>query len=307
MKTISESPFKIASITNEPEQIPYGLDLIRAHDVWESSRKGDGIVVAIMDTGCDSHHPVLSGAIVGGYNFTDDDNGNTNNFTDYCGHGTHVAGIIAARENIKGVIGVAPKSQLLILKTINKYGNGSYQNVINALRYAINWRGPNNEKVSIINMSLGSTTHDEELYSAIKDARKQGILLVVAAGNSGDGKGDTTEISYPGFYQEVIQIGSINQDLTLSSFSNTNINLDFVAPGEDVLSTFLDGKYARLSGTSMATPFVSGALALILNLIPSSFNNPTLTSFVSYSYLLEHAKNLGYSSLEQGNGLIQLT
>ncbi|MED1042457.1 S8 family peptidase [Bacillus mycoides] len=306
MKTISESPFLIKSITDEPQQIPYGIDLIKARDVWESSRKGAGIIVAVMDTGCDFNHPDLQGAIIGGYNFTDDDNGDPNNYMDYRGHGTHVAGTIAARENDIGVVGVAPQSQLLILKTMNKSGRGSYNNVIRAIRYAIDWKGPNGEKVSIINMSLGGTQHDEELYAAIKDARKQGILLVVAAGNDGDGKADTIEVNYPGFYQEVIQVGSINQDLSLSSFSNTNINLDFVAPGGFILSTFLDGRYAKLAGTSMATPHISGALALILNLIPGVEHNPTLTSFMAYSYLLEHAKKLGYSTLEEGNGLIQL-
>ncbi|HDR7607664.1 S8 family peptidase [Bacillus mycoides] len=307
MATIIESPFEIKSIIENPEEVTYGLDLIKAREVWESSKKGEGIVIAVLDTGCDTNHPDLEGAIIGGYNFTDDDNGDTEKIMDYRGHGTHVAGTIAARENGIGVIGIAPKSQLLILKTMNKSGRGSYSNVINAIRYAIAWRGPNNERVSIINMSLGGTLHDEELYSAIKDARKHGILLVVAAGNDGDGKGDTFEINYPGFYQEVIQVGSVGQDLTLSSFSNTNINLDFVAPGNLVLSTFLDGKYAKLSGTSMATPHVTGAIALILNLVPTFDHNPTLTSFIAYSYLLEHAKKLGYSATEEGNGLIQLT
>ncbi|MFD0768956.1 S8 family peptidase [Bacillus sp. CGMCC 1.60114] len=307
MRTISEIPFTVKSITEEPQQIPYGIDLIKARDVWETSKKGEGIIVAVLDTGCDFNHPNLKRAVIDGYNFTDDDNGDVKNYMDYRGHGTHVAGIIAAREIETGIIGVAPRSQLLILKTINKNGKGNYKNVINAIRYAMAWQGPDGEKVSIINMSLGGTQHDKELYEAIKEARKRGILLVVAAGNEGDGKSETIEISYPGFYQEVIQVGSINQDLSLSSFSNTNINLDFVAPGGMVYSTFLNGQYAKLSGTSMATPHVSGALALILNLMPAVFeNNQTIKSFMAYSYLVEHAEKLGFSSLEEGNGLIQL-
>ncbi|EJV54861.1 S8 family peptidase [Bacillus cereus] len=306
MSQITESPFEVKSIFNNPQQIPYGLDLIKAREVWGASNKGEGIVVAVMDSGCDIDHPDLQGSIIDGYNFTDDDNGDSNIYKDHRGHGTHVAGIIAARENEFGIVGVAPKSKLLILKTINKNGKGKYQNIINAIRYAIDWRGPNNEKVSVINMSLGGTQHDDELYKAIKDARKQGILLVVAAGNEGDGKSESIEISYPGFYQEVIQVGSINQSEKISYFSNSNINLDFVAPGGAVISTFLNGQYAKLSGTSMATPYVSGALALIIKLIPNHNFNPTITSFLAYSYLLEHAKTLGLSVFEEGNGLIQL-
>lgn len=306
MNTITESPFEIKSVTSKPEKIPYGIDMIKAREIWGTSKKGEGIVIAVLDTGCNTEHPDLQGSIIGGHNFTDDDNGNPEVYTDYRGHGTHVAGIIAARENGIGVVGVAPLSKLLILKTINRNGKGKYENVINALRYTIAWRGPNGEKVSIINMSLGGTLHDEDLYKTIKEIRKNGILLVVASGNDGDGKGDTSEINYPGFYQEVIQVGSIDSTGKLSSFSNTNINLDFVAPGSGVQSTFLNGQYATLSGTSMATPHVSGALALILNLIPNGTYNPTISSYLAYSYLLEHAKTLNLSIFEEGNGLIQL-
>ncbi|MED1559485.1 S8 family peptidase [Bacillus paramycoides] len=306
MNHIIESPFTVKSIVEDPQQIPYGIDTIKARQLWETGRKGEGIVIAVMDTGCDTTHPDLEGSIIGGYNFTDDDEGNPEVYMDYRGHGTHVSGIIAARENDIGVVGVAPRSKLLILKTINKTGKGKYENVIKAINYAIDWRGPNNERVSIINMSLGGTLHDDELYRTIKQARKQGILLVVASGNDGDGKGDTSEINYPGFYQEVIQVGSIDQNEKLSSFSNTNINLDFVAPGSNILSTYLDGRYAKLSGTSMATPHVSGSLALIINTIPNGTYNPTITSFLAYSYLVEHAKTLNLSIFEEGNGLIQL-
>ncbi|MCM3358148.1 S8 family peptidase [Psychrobacillus sp. MER TA 171] len=305
MEKIVESPYQVKSIVNKLERIPYGIDLIKTREAWEKSNKGESIIVAVIDTGCDFNHPDLEEAIIDGYNFTTDDNGDVNIYMDYRGHGTHVAGIIAARENNQGIIGVAPKSQLLVLKTIDKNGKGNLQNVIKAINYAIRWNGPKNQKVSIINMSLGGVQHFEELYEVIKEARKKGVLIVAAAGNDGDGRPDTQEISYPGFYQEVIQVGSINEDLTLSSYSNTNINLDFVAPGGAILSTFLNGQYALLSGTSMAAPYVSGALALILNL-HKEHHDPVISSFLSYSYLFKHAKKLGNSYLEEGNGLIQL-
>ncbi|WIY58994.1 S8 family peptidase [Bacillus arachidis] len=306
MVVITESPIMVNEIFSKQKVDSYGINLIKAKDVWNSSEKGDGVVIAVIDTGCHVGHPYLKNSIIGGYNFTNDDNGDPQIFEDYRGHGTHVAGIIAAGENEIGNVGVAPRSKILVLKTIDAYGKGSYNKVIKALIYAMDWVGPNGEKVSIINMSLGGIVHREDLYTVIKEARNKGILIVVAAGNEGDGNTDTIEISYPGFYQEVIQVGAVNQLGEISLYSNTNINLDFVAPGDNIVSTFLDGKYAELTGTSMATPFVSGALALVLNMISSQTNNPIVASHLAYFYLVKHAKKLGHSYLEEGNGLIQL-
>ncbi|MGN4444936.1 S8 family peptidase [Bacillus cereus group sp. MYBK79-1] len=299
MVIIKESPAIIDEVFDEINGDGYGGKLIKAKEVWSSSKKGEGIVVAVIDTGCYTEHSCLRGNIIGGYNFTKDDHGDTSIFEDYRGHGTHVAGIIA------GNIGVAPESKLLILKVFNVHGQGSYDNVIRAIKYAMDWSGPNGEKVSIINMSLGGLIHREDLYKVIKEARAKGILIA-AAGNEGDGRSDTIEISYPGFYQEVIQVGAVDYSGKISMYSNTNINLDFVAPGTEIISTFLGGKYARMSGTSMATPFVSGALALVWNLLSFQAESPVVTSYLVHLYLINHAKKLGFSYLEEGNGLIQL-
>ncbi|MEC1716518.1 S8 family peptidase [Schinkia azotoformans] len=302
---IGIQPVKIVKLFKTLSVVPDNLDKIRARELWEETEQGFGTVVAVLDSGVQKEHPDLAENIIGGYNFTDDDGGNPDIYSDYIGHGTHVSGIIAAADNNKGVVGVAPKSKLLILKVIDQRGRGSFENLIEAIKYAADWEGPNREKVNVINMSLGGSEPNENLHRAIKYARSKGVVLVAAAGNEGDGNLETIEISYPGFYKEVIQVGSISESQTPSKFSNTNVNLDFVGPGENILSTHLNSDYVELTGTSMASPFVAGSAALILK----TLNNiePHLAPMYVYDYLLFHALPLENFSINQvGNGFIQL-
>jgi major intracellular serine protease len=296
---------QIISVFEALPTFPENLEIIKARDVWQRSEQGEGIIIATLDTGVDNEHSNLKSNIIGGYNFTEDDNKNPNIFKDYRGHGTHVAGIIASSDNGEGLVGVAPKSKLLILKVIDKNGFGNYENLIKGIEYSINWIGPNGEMVNVINMSLGGPKPDESLQKVIRKARQKGIVLVSAAGNQGDGNPNSFEISYPGFYNEVIQVGSMTQDYKPSVFSNTNVNLDFVAPGENVFSAHLNGKYVELTGTSMAAPYVTGAVALILKLVDRT--DPVMIPYLVYQYLLTHVKKLDYSIHQIGNGLIQLT
>ncbi|MFJ7981379.1 S8 family peptidase [Lysinibacillus xylanilyticus] len=306
MKTeITLKPVKVVKLFEILNAVPDNLDKIRARELWEETDPGSGSVVAVLDSGVQVDHPSLKDNVMDGYNFTDDDEGNPIIYQDYLGHGTHVAGIIAAIDNGRGITGVAPKSKLLILKVINHKGRGSFENLIKAIMYAVAWTGPNGEKVNIMNMSLGSPEAHEELYKAIKYARSKGILLVAAAGNDGDGESGTIEISYPGFYKEVVQVGSISETETPSKFSNTNVNLDFVGPGENILSAHLNSNYVELTGTSMAAPFVAGAAALIIKMVNRS--KPHLIPMYVYEYLLSHSLPLENFSINQvGNGFIQL-
>jgi len=298
---------EVISVLNTLTMTPKNLDIIKARDVWDISKQGEGNVVAVLDTGVDANHKNLSRNIIGGYNFTKDDQGDPSAFSDEGGHGTHVAGIIAAYQGSdgQGIFGVAPKSKLLILKVMDRNGFGSYKALIEAIHYAMDWTGPNGEKVNCINMSLGGSKPNETLHATIKAASQKGIVLVSAAGNHGDGNPNSFERSYPGYYQEVNQIGSVTQDLEPSLFSNNNVNIDFVAPGENVYSTHLDNKFVELTGTSMAAPYVAGSVALILNMIDRK--NPAMIPYFVYHYLLTHAKKLNYSIHSVGNGLVQLT
>nr|WP_269052348.1 S8 family peptidase [Sporosarcina sp. G11-34] len=283
----------------EANEVPPGVELIQAPAIWKET-KGKGVTVAILDTGCDSTHPDLQEQIIGGQNFTDDDGSNPDIFLDYNGHGTHVAGTIAAQKDDKGVVGVAPEASLLIVKVLNKKGSGQYEWIINGIDYAIE------QKVDIISMSLGGPTDLPELHEAIKRAVSNNILVVCAAGNEGDGNDLTDEYAFPGRYNEVISVGAINLERSPSDFTNSHDEIDLVAPGEKILSTYLNGKFATLSGTSMAAPHVSGALALIKGLVNNSFGRE-LSERELYAQLIKRTVPLGFPQRIEGNGLVYLT
>jgi len=292
-------PYRLIAEVEEVTEVPMGIEMIQAPKVWEQT-KGKGMTVAILDTGCDLTHPDLKERIIGGRNFTNDDNGSEDVYRDYNGHGTHVAGTIAATQNQQGVVGVAPEANLLIVKVLDKNGSGQYEWIINGINYAIE------QKVDIISMSLGGPEDVSELHEAIQKAVENHILVVCAAGNEGDGQDATNEFDYPGSYNEVISVGAINLDRRISDFSNSNNEVDLVAPGETILSTYLDGKYAKLSGTSMATPHVSGALALIKAIATETFERE-LTVTELYAQLIKRTVPLGDSPKLEGNGLLYLT
>ena len=292
-------PYEMIGQAANTNEIPAGVALIQAPRIWNET-KGKGITIAVLDTGCDTSHSDLQKQIVGGRNFTDDDGSNPDIFLDYNGHGTHVAGTIAARQNDDGVIGVAPEASLLIVKVLNKNGSGQYDWIIDGIHYAIE------QKVDIISMSLGGPNDMPELHQAIKKAIANNILVVCAAGNEGDGDDATDEFGYPGCYNEVISVGAISLERRSSKFTNSHNEIDLVAPGEKIISTYLNGKYATLSGTSMAAPHVSGALALIKNLVNNSFGRQ-LSEPELYAQLIKRTVPLGFSPRLEGNGLIYLT
>jgi major intracellular serine protease len=292
-------PFQVLEQAEKVNEIPKGVEMIQAPKIWDQT-KGRGITVAILDTGCDITHPDLIERIIGGRNFTNDDGGNPDVYKDYNGHGTHVAGTIAATKNNNGVVGVAPEANLLIIKVLDKNGSGQYEWIINGIKYAIE------QKADIISMSLGGPEDLPELHEAVQKAVTNNILVICAAGNEGDGVDSTDEFDYPGCYNEVISVGAIDLERRSSNFSNSNNEVDLVGPGEKILSTYLNGKYATLSGTSMATPHVAGAIALIKVLVNTSFER-NLTERELYAQLIKRTVSLGNSPKLEGNGLVYLT
>ncbi len=298
-------PFTIQMVLDDTNETPQGVQLVQAPEVWDESSQGEGTVVAVIDTGIDTNHPDLKDRIIGGRNFTTDFNGNPNVFEDNNGHGTHVSGTIAASLNGQGVAGVAPKGQILSLKALTGSGAGNYEWIIDAVNYAAEWRGPNQEQVRVISMSLGGPNDVPELHQAIQNAVQQGISVVVAAGNEGDGEEETFEYAYPGAYNEVISVGAVDMNLQLAPFTNTNDEIDLVAPGVEVMSTYPDNKYAKLSGTSMAAPHVAGALALLIPLSEQEFNR-TLSEAEIYAQLVRRTLPLGFRKSSEGNGFLKL-
>lgn len=305
MSKVRLIPYKLEEVRGRTKEVPPGIRLIEASSIWKKGYKGEDVVVAVIDTGCQTDHPDLHDRIIGGCNFTDDYGGDPNVFLDNNGHGTHVCGTIAATENGQGVVGVAPKAKILVLKVLTGVGEGSIESITQAIEYARTWKGCNGESVRVISMSLGGPVDDPKLHKTIQKAVKQNIVVVCAAGNEGDGDGATSEYSYPGAYEEVIEVGSINLQKRISRFSNTNDAIDLVAPGEKILSTYPSNQFAVLSGTSMATPHVSGAIALLIQQYEAE-NINTLTEPEIYQMLLRHTVSLGYSKLQEGYGLLQL-
>ncbi|KGX93089.1 serine protease [Pontibacillus halophilus JSM 076056 = DSM 19796] len=296
-------PHDVIELSSSREKTPYGIEMIQAAPLWDEGYSGKGVTIAVIDSGCDSHHPELKNRIVGGYNFS---GGRPSDYRDDNGHGTHVAGTIAASRDQRGLTGVAPNCNLLILKAFDKDGAGSYNQIIQALEYAIKWRGPRNERVRIASLSFGGRQNYKKLHKSIKKAVASNILVVCAAGNNGDGDGSTNEYLYPGYYDEVVQVGAIDKRQRLASFSNTNDEVDLVAPGVDIESTYLNGGYATLSGTSMATPHAAGAAALLLEKGRHEFNRE-LTEPELYAQLIKHTRSIGYSPVIEGNGLLDLS
>ena len=292
-------PFIMNRGVKNNTKIPYGVTMIQAKSMWTLGQKGVGVNIAVIDSGCDVEHESLKNNIVGVRNFTDEDNKNPNIVTDRVGHGTHVCGIIAANGNNNSIVGVSPSANLYILKAIDGSGTGNVSWVVNAINYAIE------KDVDIISMSLGMSQGDTKLERAIKTAIGRNILVVCAAGNEGDGNYDAFEYSYPAAYVDVISVGAVDKKGIPASFSNSNLVVDLVAPGVDIISTYPNNQFASLSGTSMAAPHVTGSLALLKNWSKDEFQR-NLTQEEIYAQLIKYTRNLGFPRTVQGNGLVYL-
>lgn len=242
---------KWKTVTSQ-QKMDWGVKALRVYEVWKES-KGEGVNIAILDTGLAKHSDVNEN-IKGGINFT---TSNLNAYEDRVGHGTHVAGIIAALDNEIGVVGVAPKANLYIVKVLGDNGSGSFEMVAKGIDWAIE------HNMDVISMSLGSNEGSDVIHEAIKRAYQKNITIIAAAGNDGDEYRDDT-IDYPARYPETIAVGAINKYLQRSWFSSNGEALDISAPGEEITSTYLNNGYAVLSGTSMAAPFISGVVALLI-------------------------------------------
>lgn len=245
---------KFAGQTSSPQPaqvLPWGIERVGASAVW-STTVGDPIRVGIVDTGIDLSHPDLSVNIKGGYNAiisgksANDDNG----------HGTHVAGIIAAVNNSIGVVGMAPAADLYAIKVLNRNGSGWLSDIIEGIDWAIA------NRIQVINMSLGTSSDVQSFHDAIIRAAQAGIVQVAAAGNNGGA------VIYPAAYPEVIAVSATDNTNTLATWSSRGQQVDLAAPGVSIFSTYKGQTYATLSGTSMASPHVAGAAALLLS-VPS--------------------------------------
>jgi len=246
-----------------PEELPWGVDQIDAELAWATST-GASIQVAIIDTGIDNDHPDLVGNIAGGVNFVASGKGppwkrtvDPAKWDDDNGHGTHVAGIAAAVDNDIGVIGVAPGASLYAVKVLDKTGSGYVSDVILGIQWAIA------NDMQVINLSLGTSSDVQSLHDACDAAYAAGIVVVAAAGNSGDTNPDS-DVRYPARYSNVIAVAATDDTDARASWSSDGPEVELAAPGVAIYSTWRDGGYDTISGTSMAAPHVAGTVALVL-------------------------------------------
>ncbi|MFC1751577.1 S8 family peptidase [Patescibacteria group bacterium] len=246
--------------TQPAEVLEWGVDYIDADLAWTTSR-GLGIDVAIIDTGIDRDHEDLVDNLKGGVNFVSKNPrkpADANNWDDDNGHGTHVAGIVAAVDNEIGVIGVAPEAHLWAVKALDRNGSGYTSDIIDG----INWAVTNG--MDVINMSLGTASDIQALHDAVDAADAAGVVVVAAAGNSGDGDGATNEVIYPAKYSSVIAVAATASDDSTPDWSSEGEEVEIAAPGVNIRSTWNDGLYDTKNGTSMASPHVAGTVALML-------------------------------------------
>ncbi len=236
-----------ASPADKGPQIPWGVQRIGAPQAW-SRTQGQGAAVAVIDTGIDATHPDLKGQVAGGINILDA--AHPDSWADDEGHGTHVAGTIAGLGADGGVAGVAPQAKLYAVKVLDKDGNGNYSDVIAGIEWAMN------HGIKIANMSLGADEGSEPLHRAVQAALAKGMLIIAAAGNTGG------SVGYPGAYPETVAVAAADASDHVAPFSSRGPELSYIAPGVDILSTKMGGGYVSLSGTSMASPHVSGMAAL---------------------------------------------
>lgn len=286
----------IFSLQEAKQKAGWGISAFDLPNAWKKT-KGAGVKVAVLDTGVDLDHSDLVKNLLPGFNVFDE----KKDANDDNGHGTHVAGIIAAENNEIGMVGVAPEASIIPVKVLDKSGNGDLVSVSRGINWAVDVA-----KADLICMSLGGPNPVDEVKKAIQYAESKGVVCFVAAGNAGK----TKNIFYPANYKETIAIGSISENFTRSSFSNTGDNLDFMAPGDKIFSTVPDNWYAILSGTSMATPFAVGVAALLLSYSRNYYSEIKLSCSDSYrAAFKEHTipvnnLDLNNQKFYQGFGII---
>ncbi len=282
-------PWRVDSLVSPSELgeiIDWGHTAANCPEAWLVT-KGEGVNVGIGDTGIQADHPDLLGQLL-----LDpaDGTGSPFGFLDRQGHGTHVAGIVGANENQQGVIGVAPKCKLIVAKVLGDDGSGTSSVIAQGIDWMVS------KGAHIINLSLGSPYNDPKMASAIGRATAKGVFVICAAGNSGAQSPD----EYPAADRNSIAVAAINEAGKITEYSSRGKHVMFAAPGDKVLSTFITSRYARLSGTSMASPFLTG-LAVLLIARHIQLGEGSKTPLRTRDELIEHLRRATVDIGEPGH------
>ena len=269
-----EGDHVISDVFDQDALTRMGVD--QAHE----EATGQGVVVAVLDTGVDHTHPDLSAFVSSeGYDFIENDadpldavdelDQDFDGLTDEgAGHGTHVAGLVHA---------VAPDATILPIRVLNSEGIGTSVAVARGIHYAVD------NGARVINLSLGLDTTADVIKEAIQNARSSQVVVVASAGN----RGIHDPEHFPANRHEVLAVASTNNLDLKAEFSSYSAHVDMCAPGENILSTFLNHGYAIWSGTSMSTPMVSGAAALRIELQPSAAADEIIADIENSAFELD--------------------
>jgi thermitase len=268
----------------------WGLNAIQAPSAWEINPGSSNIIIAIIDSGVDLTHPDLSQKMLPGWDFIEGDAIPQDDF----GHGTHVAGIAAAMSNNNlGVSGVSWGAKILPVRVLDANGNGTYAGVAAGIIYAVD------QGAQILNLSLGGSSPSGVLQDAVNYAYNHGVVIVAAVGNSGN-----YGVLYPARCDHVIGVAAVDSSLNRPWFSNYGSEVDLAAPGVSIYSTEpgFRGSYGFRDGTSMAAPYVSGSVALLMSLPGNG------VAGLAVSQLIDSAMDIGPEGWDvySGAGLIQL-
>jgi thermitase len=257
----------------------WALSHIQISQLWQTTSGGSGVLVAVLDTGIDGSHEDLSGKVVGEVNFS-----GSSVVTDLYGHGTHIAGIIAAySDNGLGVVGVAPQSLLLNVKVAEDDGRCRASVVAKGIIWAVD------NGAEVINISIEIREPSAELEAAVNYAWNNGAIVIAAAGN----EGSQTPV-YPAAYENVIAVAATEPDDTRALLSNYGAWVDVAAPGYDIYSTLPDNDYGYKTGTSFATAFVSGLAAILFDTLTDSNGNGYLNDEVAAALTSDCQQVIGF-------------
>lgn len=261
-------PLKETKVKGENELVPWNIKMV-AGNPDNNKYTGKRVKIAVIDSGIDTHNELL---VRDWIDFSDRVDGYKP--TDNSGHGTSIAGVIGARINGVGLVGIASDAELYSVKVLNSNNEASISTIIKALEWCID------NKMDVINMSFGMNSYSKILEKEIKKVYNNNIILVASSGNEKD------KVQYPAAYDDVISVGSVNKNLQASTFSD-NRDSDFVAPGEDVYTTNYVGSYLTMSGTSISAAHITGIIACIKSADKNLTNEKVKTILKNSSMKLE--------------------
>lgn len=288
-KELDASPIQMVDVVEET--LGPGLEEFGIPQLWRFSR-GGGVKVAIFDSGVDAAHEDLAGAVVESVNFTDGP------MPDVYGHGTHCAGIVGARVNGRGIHGVAPECTLYSVKVIDDRGRVMYPWLAQGFEWAMA-RG-----IDVASVSITGQRYDADLHAVVKRAHDAGMVIVAAAGNEGFIAG-TDSTGYPARFPETIGVGALGLERKRAQFSSSGEGVNIMAPGTSILSCLPGNRYGITKGTSTATPFVAGVVALVIGKIRADGGDATPALIQELIY--ENAVDVGTPGIDKftGYGIIK--